>query len=186
MMGFLPRSFIMRVLALAVAGVATVAVLGAAQQVTKESVPGVTNFARLETTVACAGAIKADAVPEIKKMGFASIVNLRQASEPGADIEAEAAAAKAAGIRYYHVPFNGQMPDPAVADRFLDAITTPGSEPAFIHCAGGNRAAAMWMIKRLTVDHWDPDRAATEATALGMTSPVLKQFALDYAQSHKR
>jgi uncharacterized protein (TIGR01244 family) len=178
----------MRVLvrAVAVAGVASVAVLGAAQQVTKESVPGVTNFARLETTVACAGAIKADAVPEIKKMGFASIVNLRQASEPGADIEAEAAAAKAAGIRYYHVPFNGQMPDPAVADRFLDAITAPGSEPAFIHCAGGNRAAAMWMIKRLTVDHWDADRAAAEATALGMTSPALKQFALDYAQAHKR
>ena len=178
----------MRVLvrAVAVAGVASVAVLGAAQQVTKESVPGVTNFARLETTVACAGAIKADAVPEIKKLGFASIVNLRQASEPGADIEAEAAAAKAAGIRYYHVPFNGQMPDPAVADRFLDAITAPGSEPAFIHCAGGNRAAAMWMIKRLTVDHWDADRAAAEATALGMTSPALKQFALDYAQAHKR
>ena len=174
----------MRVLvrAVAVAGVASVAVLGAAQQVTKESVPGVTNFARLETTVACAGAIKADAVPEIKKMGFASIVNLRQASEPGADIEAEAAAAKAAGIRYYHVPFNGQMPDPAVADRFLDAITAPGSEPAFIHCAGGNRAAAMWMIKRIAVDKWDVERASTEAAALGLTNPALKAFAIEQAQ----
>ena len=160
--------------------------LTAAQQVTKESVPGITNLARLETTVACAGAVKADAVPEIKKMGFASIVNLREASEPGADVDAEAAAAKAAGIRYYHIPFNGQMPDPAVADRFLDAITAKGSEPAFIHCAGGNRAAAMWMIKRLSVDHWDADRARAEATALGMTSPALRQFALDYAQSHKR
>jgi len=31
-----------------------------AQEVTKETVEGVTNFNRLETTVACAGAIKAD------------------------------------------------------------------------------------------------------------------------------
>jgi uncharacterized protein (TIGR01244 family) len=166
--------------------VGSAALLTAGQQVTKENVPGVTNFTRLETTVACAGAVKVEAVPEIKKMGFASIINLRQASEPGADIDAEAAAAKAAGIRFYHIPFNGQAPEPAVADRFLEAITTKGSEPAFIHCAGGNRAAAMWLVKRLAVDHWDADRANAEATALGLTSPALKQFAFDYAQTHKR
>ena len=162
----------------------TVAV--AAQQVTKETVAGVTNFARLETTVACAGAIKVEAIPEIKKMGYASIINLRQPTEAGADIEAHTAAAKAAGIRYYNVPFNGQSPDPAAADKFLDAITAKGSEPAFIHCAGGNRAAAMWFIKRLVVDHWTVDRASQEAAALGMTSPALKQFGIDYAQTHKR
>jgi uncharacterized protein (TIGR01244 family) len=166
--------------------VSSAALLTAAQQVTRENVTGVTNFARLETTVACAGAVKVEAVPEIKKMGFASIINLRQASEPGADIDAEAAAAKAAGIRFYHIPFNGQSPEPAVADKFLDAITSKGSEPAFIHCAGGNRAAAMWLVKRLAVDHWDANRATAEATALGLTSPALKQFALDYAQAHKR
>ena len=157
-----------------------------AQRVTKETVPGVTNFARLETTVACAGATKAEAVPELKKMGFASIINLRQATEADANVDAEAAAAKEAGIRFYHVPFNGQMPDPKAADQFLDAITAKGSEPAFIHCAGGNRAAAMWLIKRLAVDHWEVERAKTEATALGLTSPALTQFAIDYSQSHKR
>jgi uncharacterized protein (TIGR01244 family) len=166
--------------------VGSAALLTAGQQVTKENVPGVTNFTRLETTVACAGAVKVEAVPEIRKMGFASIINLRQASEPGADIDAEAAAAKATGIRFYHIPFNGQAPEPAVADRFLEAITAKGSEPAFIHCAGGNRAAAMWLVKRLAVDHWDADRATAEATALGLTSPALKQFAFDYAQTHKR
>jgi len=174
---FLPTSLVI---------ISSAALLTAAQQVTKETIPGVTNFARVETTVACAGAVKVEAVPEIKKMGFASIINLRQASEPGADIDAEAAAAKAAGIRFYHVPFNGQSPDPAAADKFLDAITSKGSEPAFIHCAGGNRAAAMWLVKRLAVDHWDTDRATAEATALGLTSPALKQFAFDYAQTHKR
>ena len=162
------------------------ATLMAAQQVTKETVPGVTNFARLETTVACAGATKVEALPELRKMGFVSVINLRLANEQGADVEAEAAAAKAAGLRYYHIPFNGQMPDPAVADKFIDAITAKGSEPAFIHCAGGNRAAAMWLVKRLAVDHWDADRATKEATALGLTSPALIQFAKDYATSHKR
>jgi len=157
-----------------------------AQEVTKENVEGITNFHRLETTVACAGAIKADAVPEIKKFGFASIINLREASEDGANLEGEAAAAKAADIRYYSIPFNSAAPDPAVADKFIEAITQKGSDPAFIHCAGGGRAATMWFIKRLVIDHWDVDRAAKEATDLGMTSPKLKQFAIDYAQTHKR
>jgi uncharacterized protein (TIGR01244 family) len=157
-----------------------------AQEVTKENVEGITNFHRLETTVACSGAIKATAVPEIKKFGFASIINLRQPSEDGANLEEEAAAARAADIHYYSIPFSSTAPDPAVADKFLDAITQKGSDPAFIHCAGGGRAATMWFIKRLVIDHWDIDRATKEATALGMTSPTLKQFAIDYAQTHKR
>jgi len=157
-----------------------------AQEVTKENVEGITNFHRLETTVACSGAIKVTAVPEIKKFGFASIINLRQASEDGANLEEEAAAAKAADIRYYSIPFSSTDPDPAAADKFVAAITEKGSDPAFIHCAGGGRAATMWFIKRLVVDHWDVDRAAKEATDLGMTSPKLKQFAIDYAQAHKR
>ncbi len=157
-----------------------------AQEVTKENVDGITNLSRIQTTVACAGAIKADAIPKVKEMGFVSIINLRQSTEPGADVEAEEAAAKAAGLRYYHIPFDGRAPDPAVADKFIDAITARGTEPAFIHCAGGGRAATMWFIKRLVVDHWEVDRAAKEASALGAMSPSLKQFAINYSQTHKR
>jgi uncharacterized protein (TIGR01244 family) len=168
----------------ALAGLLTVPAL--AQQVTKQTVPGIRNLARLETTVACAGAITAEVVPEIKKMGFVSIINLREASEPGAEIEKEEAAAKAVGLRYYHVPFNGTMPTTSAADQFLAAITSPGAEPAFIHCSGGNRAATMWLIKRIAVDHWDIPRATEEAIALGQTSPALRQFAIDYAMAHRR
>ena len=52
--------------ALLVAGLSA-AVLSA-QQVTKQTVPGVTNFARLETTVACGGATGPEAMPELKKL----------------------------------------------------------------------------------------------------------------------
>ena len=156
-----------------------------AQQVTKEDVPGVRNFARLETTVACAGATGPEALPGIKKMGFVSVINLRQATEQGANVEQEEAAAKAAGLRYYHVPFAGK-PDPKAAAAFLDAITTPGAEPAFIHCGGGNRAATMWLIKRIAVDHWDPDRAVKEAVALGQTNEELRKWAVEYGQANKR
>lgn len=157
-----------------------------AQEVSKEDVDGIVNFRRLQTTVACAGATKPEALPRIKKMGFVSVINLREPTEQGANIEEEGAAAKAAGLRYYSIPFNANSPDPAAADRFLEAITENGTEPAFIHCAGGGRAATMWFIKRVVVDHWDIDRAEKEATELGMHSPKLAQFATDYVQKRTR
>ena len=157
-----------------------------AQNVTKETVPGVTNFARLETTLACAGATTSAAVPGLKKMGYASIINLRQASEPGAQIDEQAAAAQAAGIRFVHLPFNTAMPDLAVVDAFITAVTARENQPAFVHCASGTRAAALWMVKRMQVDKWNADRAGVEAAALGLTSGALKTFALEYVQTHKQ
>jgi len=163
-----------------------VSVAAAQSPVKKSTIPGITNFAQVETTVACAGAVTPEAVAGIKKMGFASIINLRLETEPGANIEAEAAAAKAAGINFFHLPLSGSAPDPTVADRFLNIITEPGNQPAMIHCASGNRAAAMWLIKRVLIDKWDNDRALEEATQLGSMSPVMKAFALDYIQAHKK
>src|ERR687896_59678 len=153
-----------------------------AQQVTKESRDGIKNFSRLETTVACAGAITSDAMPEIKKMGFASVINLREAQEPGADIEKHGAAAEAAGLRYYHIPLNSSKPDPKVADQFVKVISSKEAEPAFIHCASANRAAAMWMIKRIVVDRWEVEKAEAEAAAMGLTNAALKQWAIEYAR----
>lgn len=105
----------------------------AGAQVIKETVEGITNYARVESTVACAGAITPKVVPEIKRMGYKSIINLRMASEAGANVEIEGDAARGAGINYIHIPYNAANPDPAVVDTFLKAITTPGVEPAFIH-----------------------------------------------------
>jgi uncharacterized protein (TIGR01244 family) len=158
----------------------------AAAQVTKETVPGITNFSRLETTIACAGATTPAGVAEVKRLGYASIINLRQASEAGADVEGEAAAAKAANITYIHLPFNTASPDPAVVDQFLTAVTAKANQPAFVHCASANRASALWMIKRMLADGWDADRAGKEAADLGLTSAALKNFALEYVAAHKK
>jgi len=105
----------------------------AGAQVVRQDVPGIRNFAKVESTVACAGAINSSAIPEIKKMGYASIINLRLPTEEGADVDGNIAAAKAAGIPYFHIPFTAATPDPAVVDTFLKTITAPGVEPAFIH-----------------------------------------------------
>lgn len=175
-----------RIASVAAAAVLLVAASAGAQQVTKATVDGVTNFAKVESTIACAGATTPAGIAEVKKLGYKAVINLRQASEPGADVEAEAAAAKAAGVNYFHLPVNGSAPDPATADKFIAAVSDKANQPVFVHCASGNRAAAFWMIKRLVVDHWDEEKASAEATALGLTSAPLKKFATDYAAAHAK
>src|SRR5215468_9518538 len=171
---------------IALIATAVILAVAAQAQVTKDAVPGITNLARVESTVACAGAVTPSAVAEIKKMGFTSIINLRQPTEQGADIEAEAAAAKTAGINFFNIPFNNAAPDNAVVDRFLQTISQPGNQPAFIHCASGNRAAAMWFVKRVLVDKWDLERAGTEAAGLGLSNQTLKTFMVNYIKSHSK
>ncbi len=157
-----------------------------AQQVTKQQVAGITNFARLETTIACGGSTAPEALAELKKMGFSSVFNLRMAGEPGNDLAGEEAAARAAGMRFIHIPFDVRKADPAVADQFLAEIAKPGAQPAYIHCAGGGRAAAVWMIKRVVVDKWDLARATKEAEDLGLAAAVVREYALGYIKTHTK
>ncbi len=168
------------IVALALAAVA------AAPQLEKQAVAGITNFTKVDATVACAGATSPAAVAELKKLGYRSIINLRRPTENGADVEGEETAAKDAGLHYISLPLSPDEPDPAVADQFLKTITDPANQPALVHCASGGRAAAMWMIKRMVVDGWDADRAGAEASEIGLKNGKLKTFALEYASAHKK
>jgi hypothetical protein len=44
----------------------------------------------------------------------------------------------------------------------------------------------MWLIKRVLVDGWDPDRAMEEATALGLSNEALKKFMLEQIQARRK
>ena len=152
-------------------------------QVTKVDVPGVTNFSKVDATFACGGAVDAAGVANLKKQGFASIISFRQESEQG--VAEEEAAIKSTGIKYVHLPLNGAAPDPKVADLFLVAVADAKNQPAYVHCGGGGRAAAMWMIKRAMRDGWSTERAAEEAQAIAPLSPGLKDFATKYIAGHR-
>ena len=171
---------------LALVGIFALAIVAAqAQEMTRKQIEGVSTFAQLGTTIACGGATRPEAIPELGKMGFRSVINLRLASEEGAQVEQEGEAVRAAGMRYVHLPFNVQSPDPKLVDDFIAAVTLPANQPAYVHCAAGGRAAAMWMIKRVVADHWDEQRALTEANALGLNDR-LRPFALNYIHTHAR
>lgn len=171
---------------LTIAAAAVLTSAGLSAQVTKGDIAGVRNFSRVDATVGCAGATDPSAMAALKKEGFVSVVNLRVASEQGADVEAGRAAAQAAGLKYIHLPFNAAAPDSAVVDAFLATVADKSNQPVFIHCGSANRVGAVWMIKRALQDGWDVDKARTEAVAIGLTSAPLTAFATEYIKTHRR
>lgn len=158
----------------------------ASGQVRKADVPGITNFSRVDATVGCGGATQPAAMAELKKQGFVSVVNLRLATEPGANVDEGRAAAETAGLKYIHLPLDSSKPDPTVVERFLTAVSDTRNQPVYIHCGSANRVGAVWMIKRALKDGWQIDRASEEAEAIGLTSPRLRDFAIEYILTHMK
>jgi uncharacterized protein (TIGR01244 family) len=155
-------------------------------QVTKSDMAGIRNYSRVDATVGCGGAVDPAAMAGLKKEGYVSVINLRQASEPGADIDAGRAAAQSAGLKYIHLPFNVAAPDSKVVDSFLAAVADKSNQPVFIHCGSANRVGGVWMIKRVLQDKWAVDRARTEAEAIGLSNPQMAAFANDYIKAHTK
>jgi uncharacterized protein (TIGR01244 family) len=157
----------------------------AVAQVQKKEMPGVRNYSRVDATVGCGGQVDPAAMASLRKEGFVSVINLREASEPGADVEAGRAAAKAAGLKYIHLPFNVAKPDSKVVDSFLAAVADKSNQPVFIHCGSANRVGGMWMIKRALQDKWPVEKARAEGEAIGLNNAQLVAFATEYIDSHR-
>ena len=78
---------------------------------------GVDNFSRIEerpgvagSPVGFGGATQPSAMPWLKGEGFAAVINLRLADEPGAQVEESRVAAEEAGLKYIHLPVRSQEP----------------------------------------------------------------------------
>ncbi|MBW8868490.1 MAG: hypothetical protein JF610_14380 [Acidobacteria bacterium] len=167
------------------AAVAGVTFAGVRLYAQRDNVGGVRNFTRADGSLACGGAADASAAGELAKRGYKSMISLRESSEAGADIAAIENSARAAGIRFVHVPMSAQAPNDGAVAAALGAIRDAGNQPAFLYDASGSRAAAVLMIKRMLVDGWPEDRAYSEAVSIGLSSPGLKAFALDYVSRHR-
>ncbi len=146
---------------------------------------GIVNFTQVDPTIACAGATETAALDGLKADGFKSIINLRLASERGANVDENRARAQALGLNYIHIPVDSSNLDPASIDRFLEAVKQPSNQPVFLHCGSASRVGPMMIVKRVLHDGWDVDAAVEEARRIGMRGEALEKFARDYIAAHK-
>src|SRR2546423_770392 len=112
-------------------------VAAAAQAPKRLDLPGINNSWRVNKSILTGGTImmRDVAIPALKRQGVKTVINLAGS----ADADAEGAAVKAAGMKYFVFPI---APDDASqVEAMLKAFSDPANAPVFIHSGAGHRAA---------------------------------------------
>jgi uncharacterized protein (TIGR01244 family) len=161
-------------LALATAIVVSLALAeNPAQSIDKTGLPGVSNYSRVEqlssfagSTVGFGGTTDPAAMAGLRAAGFATVINLRTAGEPGIDLVASRAAAEAAGLTYIHLPMDTGNLAPGTIDGILETVGERSNQPVYLHCGSATRVAAVWMIGRVLEDGLTAEEAGAEAAQI--------------------
>jgi len=125
------------------------------------------NFHKVNDTVFRGAQPSAAGFAMLKKMGIATVIDLRESSHA----DSEAALVKAQGMQYINIPMKGmEAPSNAQIAKVLALINDAKTGPVFIHCKrGADRTGTVLACYRITHDHWDNAAALAEAKQRGMS-----------------
>ncbi len=145
-------------------------------------VDSVDSFYRVSERVATGAQPTPEQIAALSDKGFNTIINLREESEFNDGPQARAA--REAGMLFLRVPVSKQNPTDAAVEKFLSVTDDESVYPVFVYCGSGNRAAALWMIRRVLRDGWALADAEAEADRAGLKTAEMRDFARDYIRRH--
>ena len=104
---------------------------------------------------------------QLAQRGINTVINLRDDDERALIEESQV---KAAGLRYFNVPFSRTgPPSEAQVDRFLSLIDDKENGVVFIHCQRGqDRTGMVVALHRVSREGWTDEEAIREAEDRGM------------------
>ncbi len=126
-------------------------------------------------------------IRRLAKLGINTIVNLRADDERSS---AERDNARAAGLRYFQVPFSrlGAPTDEQI-ERVLSLIGDEANGKVFVHCQrGADRTGTVIAVYRISHDGWTSEQAKEEANKRGMKfwQRGMKNYIRDYYRTDKQ
>jgi uncharacterized protein (TIGR01244 family) len=122
-------------------------------------------YQRVTPEIATSGALTGDAIQELVKHSFRTVIDLRTEPE---GTEEEKLAIETAGMAYINIPITIDGIDESQLEAFKQAIAQ-ASPPILLHCATGNKAGAMWASYQLS-EGIPLETALKEGRASGMKS----------------
>ena len=167
--------------------VAALISVGVLAEVIEGEVDGIYNFSRYTGAPTFAGSLvgfggqpEPAAIPWLAEQGFKTVISLRLDDEEGANIAENRAAAESAGVYYLHLPFDPENSSPVAVEAVLAAIGNKEIQPVFIHCNSATRAAAIWMIGRVTKDGLEIRTAEQEGSLIASKPEEANNFVEGY------
>lgn len=115
--------------------------------------------------------------------GGGIVLDLRDPMEPRSFDEPETA--KKLGLEYVNVPVTAGALNDALLERILEVLRQAGDRPVFFHCGSGNRVGGA-LIPHLMLDHgFEEEDAITQAMRVGLRSPEMMEWGVEYARRKK-
>lgn len=124
-------------------------------------------FRRVSPNFAVSAQLTPEDVSRAAAEGFRSIINNRPEGESGDQTSGAeiAAAAAAAGLKYYEAPFKGAPPPNVVSQTAEILEKAPG--PVLAYCRTGTRSVMAWAMAQALEGALTPDEIVAKASAAG-------------------
>ncbi|HLJ50052.1 MAG TPA: protein tyrosine phosphatase family protein [Bryobacteraceae bacterium] len=143
--------------------------------------PGVHNFHQVDEHIYRGAQPLPAGFKSLAKLGVKTVIDLRGGKEHTAE---EEGLVKAAGMRYIHIPLGGySAPTDEEITKILGILNDSGGWPVFVHCRrGADRTGTVVACYRISHDHWQNEKALTEARLHGMswTERAMQHYILRY------
>lgn len=117
------------------------------------------NYRFAGPTIATSGQPQELHFPLMAAEGYKAVINLALHTDPRYSLPDEAAAVRAAGLEYVHIPVQFASPTPENFTTFAAAMDRLQAEKVWVHCAANMRVTAFLGIYRVTHQHWSSDAA---------------------------
>lgn len=129
----------------------------------------VRNFGQVDDTVFRGGEPTDEALKELKNLGVAAVLDLRQ---DGPGREREKQVVEQLGMHYQHVPLRSTTaPTQAEIREILTFLVGQPTGKVYVHCLRGkDRTGTVIACYRIQRSGWDNLRALAEAKSYGMSS----------------
>jgi uncharacterized protein (TIGR01244 family) len=127
--------------------------------------PAIRNYNRASPHIGTSGEYDPRAVAEVKRLGFTAVLDLRGSDETG--VAAVAEAARAAGLKYFHIPVTRKAPTDEQVQAFARIAADGANQPLLVNCVSANRVGAMWALYR-AAEGVDPEVAIEEGRTVGL------------------
>ena len=137
-----------------------------------ENLKGIPNAVLLNQDVVGGVTPGKDALSEAQSEGFKSVIDLR-APEEGIGEEKEVV--EKMQMKYINIPVESDSLSFEQADRLNEILSRPESTPAILHCASGNRVAALWALYQKKYAGLSSDDAYDLGLEKGLRSENMKE-----------
>ncbi len=119
--------------------------------------------------------------PRLKNEGFKTLVDLT------AEGTHDEKYGKPNGLNVVQIPvIDNSHPTNAQVVKFLDTVTNPANQPAYVHCeAGKGRTGIFTACYRMAVEGWGLNKTMQEAQSFGMGLPNQIKFVTDFGAALK-